>query len=815
MRIKSSFVRHFPFLLLDIGVLLFIGYAVFFRVWFPYPGVEIEPRTGVVRGVANDGFFAELGWLSGDQALAVGETPWVKAASLYHGVRVGETNSWTLRRDGEVLVVSALAPKPLWQESARNLAPLLVAFFYWAVATILWLFSPGHKIIRLFFLLDQLVALVLASGSLAVYTVRWVDPLYYLGYIFVAPVTLHFFSLYPLRRDARYVKRLVQIAYIAAVVLSIQYVLGWALGQRPYLLSDALWSRLRAFFFVATMLLAFGLFVWRWFDAPPRVRQRRRVIAAGVAVSILPMLMFYFLPLLLGASPLVSPEWLFLSLIFLPLAVAYALHSGELGAVDWFLNRTLAHVLLFCLVAALYAGLFWFLNAVLPQSPNLVLPIATISAVLLAVFFTPLHRFLQRQVDRLFYGGWYDYHSVVEQTGNRLRQAKHPQELAEVLLENITKSMHLHCAYLLLPTPASSDEAQLFALAPSDCKLARFSGASFSLSSPLFQALSHFDAPVDNLTLRGWTPITALNERERALLRHAHARLWLPVHFSDEVASGTRLAALILGPKLDGEPFTDEDKNILKTVARQTALIIENLQLLSRLQQRERELEHLYKDLTYTREEERKRIARDLHDNIIQNMHIVYRHIKNHRQLPPEVVDLRLQESAQWLKQTMNDVRRICEDLRPAALDVLGLADAIRAHAEQFARHTGIAVDVVISGNEQAPLSSETEDMLFRILQEALWNVEKHARARQVCIRMSFPSRDAPSPDGLIHLSIQDDGQGFQSIPTLEELLARKTYGILNMYERASIIGGRLRLSSQPGRGVHIEITAPLNPPLV
>ncbi|HEY79946.1 MAG TPA: hypothetical protein G4O05_02545, partial [Caldilineae bacterium] len=107
------------------------------------------------------------------------------------------------------------------------------------------------------------------------------------------------------------------------------------------------------------------------------------------------------------------------------------------------------------------------------------------------------------------------------------------------------------------------------------------------------------------------------------------------------------------------------------------------------------------------------------------------------------------------------------------------------------------------------PLSEETENMLFRILQEALWNVEKHAHARHVDVQLHLPSTETPNSDNAIRLIIQDDGRGMESLPRFDALLEKQSYGLLNMYERAAMIGGRMQMTSALHQGVRIEVTAP------
>ncbi len=808
LRTSSISRRIFSLLIIDLGVLLVIGYAIFFRTSFPDPGAILDNHTGLVMDLDEHGFLSQVGFQTGDQLQRVQDTPWEKASSVYHGTRAGRMVHWQVRRGEKTFDIEAMLPILSWSNRLQNIVPLLVALVYWGVATLLWLYNPHHRIIQHFFLLGQLVALILAGGSLGTYTVRWGKYLFDLALIVVMPVTIHFFATFPQKHDSRLVKRLVHAAYGIAALLALQLLVG--ISDGPLLFSDHVWRTLRRIYFVVSLLLTTVLLFYRWFQAPTLVRQRRHLIVAGILASLLPFILFYLLPGLIGKAPLLSPTWLFLSLIFLPLAVAYALHSGEAGTIDWFLNRTLVHVLLFGLMAGIYAGLFWFLNSLFPKTRSASLLLATLLAVFLAVLFAPLHRFLQYWVDQIFYRGWYDYHSVIEKAGQQLVSVEQPDDLAQALLGNVTTTMRLRCACFLLPFSDEPGAGRLFFHSLHGCPLQHDESPRISLNSPLVRALQQGEGIIEAAELHRRVPHFQLSETEKTLLHCPYARLWIPINLADNDSSLNVTAALVVGPSQSGDAFSEEDKDILITLARQTALVTRSLKLLSELQQREKELVQLYKNLTFVREEERKRIARELHDEIIQNIHVVYRSIKDRHILPPDETEASLNESAQRLKQTMHDVRRICNDLRPATLDVLGLTDAIRSQCERFSERTGIVTNFYVRGDEYLPLPPETEDMLFRIFQEALWNVEKHAHARHVDVRLEFPHVEDGATDGLIHLVIQDDGQGMETLPRFNELLERHAYGLLNMHERAAMIGGELRWQSKKGEGVRIEVVAPI-----
>ena len=805
MRIQLPIIRYLPYLIIDLGVLLLIAYAIFFRSTFPDPGVRIESRTGIIKEVDVGGFMYQQGIHPGDQIVRVNGIPWTQAMSIYEGVH-GGVGHWEVKRGDELIEISTRLQPVSWAQRVQSNLPLFVALVYWGVATLLWFYNPRYLLVQRFFLLSQLVAAVLSSGSLDAYTVRWGFSVYLFALLWLVPVAIHFFASFPMQYRSRLVRVAIRAGYGVAVFLSIPLL--FSLLGHPLPWSDEVTLGMIFFFFVTSAALSLAFLVRHWFKAPLLVRQRRHIILAGILVSLLPVLSYYLLTGIFGHLQCISLDWLYLGLIFFPLAVAFALYSGELGKIDWFLNRTLVNVLLFGVMAGIYAGVFWVLGYFIPKTHSLFLPVSTILFLLLAVLFSPLHRLLQNGVDQLFYRGWYDYHMVIEKTGEGLLSVRQPDDLPHALLENLAVSMRLRCACILLPVTPEDPEARLYVYAPHIPPLQRISRERFRRNSPFYQTVQKLTKPVTTESLLHQIPISMLSRPERTLLDRRYVRLWIPVqlHTEQEANQG---GTLIVGAKLDGEPFTSHDMVILDNLARYVAMVVQKLHLLAQLQQREKQLTHLYKNLTLAREEERGRIARDLHDKIIQDLHVIHYRLQL-RDLQEPIQDV-LDDATQLLRQSIDDIRRICYDLRPATLDVLGLPDALSTLARQLQQRSGIEADVLITGDERISLPEEVENMLFRIAQEALWNVEKHAQAHRVLVHLLFPETASSSEQARVRLIIEDDGTGFDVASVSQDLLEHNSYGLLNMRERASIIGGRFHIQSRPGGGTIIEIDVPLD----
>jgi len=204
-------------------------------------------------------------------------------------------------------------------------------------------------------------------------------------------------------------------------------------------------------------------------------------------------------------------------------------------------------------------------------------------------------------------------------------------------------------------------------------------------------------------------------------------------------------------------------------------------------------------------EEERMRIARDMHDgpaqsmaNLVLQAEILERLLdRNPKQLVTE-----LGEFKNSVRNALEEIRQLIFDLRPMTLDDLGLVPTLRKFIKEYGDRYGLATRFNVVGQERR-LPGNTEGVLFRIIQEALTNVHKHGRAKMAEVTMNLqPSR--------VSVVIKDDGQGFDVARTEANLHKNKNLGLLSMRERAELEKGTLEIRSQPGRGTEVKVEVPL-----
>ncbi len=207
--------------------------------------------------------------------------------------------------------------------------------------------------------------------------------------------------------------------------------------------------------------------------------------------------------------------------------------------------------------------------------------------------------------------------------------------------------------------------------------------------------------------------------------------------------------------------------------------------------------------ILHAQEEERKRIARELHDETSQVLtSLLISLALLEETASDETARTRIGETRALAHQTLRTVRNLSIDLRPSALDDLGLLPALRWYIKEYQQKCDIIVDFSATGPKQR-LSPEIETAIYRIVQESLTNTAKHAQARRVWVSIQ---EDA----GALKIHIRDDGRGFDVEAVLRTPWQDRGLGLAGMTERASLFGGSVQIASRPGSGTTIDVYIPL-----
>ena len=362
------------------------------------------------------------------------------------------------------------------------------------------------------------------------------------------------------------------------------------------------------------------------------------------------------------------------------------------------------------------------------------LGVAVPATALVAIAFHPVRDWLQRGVNRLLHGQRDEPYAAMSQLGRRLGDAIDPGDVLPVMAETIADALRL--PYVAVELTGGHDAA----------------------------AVEH-GAPAAGVALR------------------------LPL-----VHAGERVGTLVLGARAHGEALSAADRRLLEDFARRASAAASAVALSLEVQRsRER--------LVTAREEERRRLRGDLHDGLGPTLAGAVLTIDAARRVlasDPEKADALLDRAAASVEGTVSDVRRVVYALRPPALDQLGLAGALRQQATTFGTGDPRLACVIEAPDPMPPLPAAVEVAAFRIAQEALTNVVRHASARHAVV--SITVGDA------LELQVRDDGCG---LPDQH----RSGVGLTSMRERTTELGGTLAMTRAPGGGTLLHARLPLPEP--
>lgn len=227
--------------------------------------------------------------------------------------------------------------------------------------------------------------------------------------------------------------------------------------------------------------------------------------------------------------------------------------------------------------------------------------------------------------------------------------------------------------------------------------------------------------------------------------------------------------------------------------------------MLDVLQSHREQAQKLSEQVLTAQEDERKRIARELHDETAQSLTTLLIHLKMlERSKDSGETTLRLRELRDLTVETLEAVRKLAVELRPSTLDVLGLVAALEGYTETYASRLPVKVDFRVDGFEaDERLPPQVELVLYRVVQEALTNAAKHAGSRTVTVRLRRTAEDVTA-------AVSDDGLGFD----VEDVMRSRErgLGLFGMQERLTLVQGRLEINSTRGQGTRIRATVPLRP---
>jgi signal transduction histidine kinase len=270
------------------------------------------------------------------------------------------------------------------------------------------------------------------------------------------------------------------------------------------------------------------------------------------------------------------------------------------------------------------------------------------------------------------------------------------------------------------------------------------------------------------------------------------------------VHQGEAVGELLVAPREPGDTWSRADRALLDSLSHQAGAAVHALQLTEGLKRLTGELQHARERLVLAREEERRRLRHDLHDELaptLAALSLTSARAADRLSSDPENARGLLRTLRDGLRACVGDLRRLAYDLRPPVLDELGLLAAIQERAAQFSSDAGLEVTVRAT-EPLPPLPAAVEVATYRIVLEALMNVVRHARASACSVFLSVE----PLDDGeVLQVTITDDGVGIASE-------ARSGVGLVSMRERASELGGACAIEPVIPHGTRVTARVPIGP---
>jgi signal transduction histidine kinase len=268
-------------------------------------------------------------------------------------------------------------------------------------------------------------------------------------------------------------------------------------------------------------------------------------------------------------------------------------------------------------------------------------------------------------------------------------------------------------------------------------------------------------------------------------------------------ADGQTIGVLVIGFAKPYE-WLPTERELMRAIGDRAALAIERARMTDELREREQRIAELSGHLLRVQEEERKRISRELHDETGQALMVIRLYLGMMESgTTARNIRGKIRETVEVVDRTIEGIRRIIGKLSPLVLQELGLVAAIRKEAKDFAKNTGVKARVLIS-EDVGRLAPGTEQAIYRVVQEALHNVAKHAKAQNVTVQVV-------RQECQVQVLVEDDGIGIQPRTGVKE--QPQSFGLAGIKERIAMLGGVSRVISSEGKGTRIEIEVPADDP--
>jgi signal transduction histidine kinase len=765
---------QFGLILLTLIALVLFGSSVF--IYRPYDGLAMSAHfERQILYVYSNGPAEKAGLLAGDQILSVDGQPvdpWLQKPLYHGGLKQGQLVTYEIERGTEVFTVTAALGR--YTDNLLWILPvtltLVMAALFWVVGLTLALFAGQDNFpARLLASGWLLAGAAGAAGGPGVFSHFWYAHSFMeISWVFLAfllvSAHLHFPapSLTTRARKAAIWALFGLTAILSAMVSIEEFILkprSLSLHAAGIDISDFVYI----FFFLAILTSLLLLLMNRFKSRDTEIRRQTGIVLGGTLLGFGPFITLTLLPRILFGPGLDYPDGsvTILFLVLMPLAYIYVIFQRRLLRIDFLINR----FVVFFVLSLLVMTISFSLAAALALLFNLPGSLPLIASLITLVVFLPsaaLQEKAHKWVSRMLYGNYYDHASVTSLLSEKLAQTNDRSTLTTLLTKTLAREMLLYQVALLL---RDGERLEL----QGDMR----QPLSIPVNDPLCQSLQESRCP---LRIQDFSDQGAyLNQNPWNQLRWG--MLFAPILFENELRG-----ILVLGARQSGDMYPDQDVRIIATVTHQAALALANVQLVETLRD-------LAQQLVRADEQHRTKVARELHDTVLQDLFIINQRLNNHPWDP---------EMKEHLGAVIEQLREIIDEQHPKWLKsglILTLSGLVN-DMQRMRGDEGPRIDFMSGVDELDLLAEEISVSIYRIVKEAVVNAWKHAHAGKICVKIEKTLANT------LCVSVEDDGIG---LPPLQNSRNGK-YGLTNMKERAKMINANLVFSSREGLGTIVSL---------
>lgn len=546
----------------------------------------------------------------------------------------------------------------------------------------------------------------------------------------------------------------------------IVFILIAAVDITNLFFDGSIWSSLdinvyvQFFWYASSTLILIYSQVYRFRKvSSPAQRQQTKWVVFGVSVGIVGfiVLSIMFDPSRNDGTAL---TYVFLnavlnmSLMAIPLALTMAVLRHRLWDIDPLVKRTLVYVALSVSVIALYTFAVLYLSRVFQVRDNFV--VSLLATAVVAVAFAPLKEWLQRMVNRMMKGRHDDPYAVLLELGNQLIQPLAPDDMLDAVAKTVKEALRLP-----------------------------YTGISIGVGGQ------------DTL-------VASIGEPVHEVMPFAI------------IHRGKELGTLHLSSRSPGEAFSSEDLKFLDVLLHQAGPIVENVNMTLGMKLLAQDLQESREQLVLAREEERRQIRKNLHDDLAPRLAALALNAATAQKYvekePATAIEM-LTDLRKVIRSTVEEIRTMVHDLRPPTLDELGLINAIQERIEELTKPARLLADdqgtVALQVRLLAPqplpeLPAAVEVAAYRIITESLVNVIKHAQATACTVRLDV------LPSHQLIAEVTDNGTGLHPRPQLQPTSGKGGIGLVSLKERAAELGGQCTIERMEQGGTRVLAILPL-----